>query len=142
MTYLYYLMCFIYHAFKTFFSFLFFFLILFVCFFFFFFFFFLFYIFFFFFFFLFSLLAQKLYILVFYGYLFFLFLFRATPAAHGGSQARGRIGATAASPHHSRRNMGSKTCLWPTSSWILVGFVSTVPQRELPTLTFLAHTFS
>ena len=27
--------------------------------------------------------------------LFFLFLFRAAPAAYGGSQARGRIGATA-----------------------------------------------
>ena len=29
------------------------------------------------------------------------FLFRAAPAAHGGSQARGQIGAAAASLHHS-----------------------------------------
>ena len=29
------------------------------------------------------------------------FLFRASPAAYGSSQARGQIGATAASLHHS-----------------------------------------
>ena len=31
----------------------------------------------------------------------FYFLFRATPAAYGSSQARSRIGAAAASLHHS-----------------------------------------
>ena len=36
-------------------------------------------------------------------YLFFL-LFRAAPAAHGGSQARGRFGATAAGLHRSHSN--------------------------------------
>ena len=41
----------------------------------------------------------------------FLF-FRATPMAYGSSQARGRIGATAASLCHS--NSGSKPCLRPT----------------------------
>ena len=34
--------------------------------------------------------------------------FRATPAAHRGSQARGLIGATAASLHHSHSNLGSE----------------------------------
>ena len=39
-------------------------------------------------------------------------LFRAAPVAHGGSQARGRIGATAASLHHSHSNVASE--LQPT----------------------------
>ena len=38
-------------------------------------------------------------------------LFRAAPAAYGGSQARGQMGATAASLHHSHSNEGSKPCL-------------------------------
>ena len=49
------------------------------------------------------------------GFLFFFFffcLFRATPVAYGGSQARGQIGATAASPHHSH----SKGQIQATSS--------------------------
>ena len=33
--------------------------------------------------------------------LFIFWLFRATPMAYGGSQARGRMGAEAAGPHHS-----------------------------------------
>ena len=45
-------------------------------------------------------------------FFFFLFLFilffRADPAACGGSQARSRIGAAAAGPHHSYSNVGSK----------------------------------
>ena len=50
--------------------------------------------------------------------LFFLFLlFRATPAAaYGGSQARGRIGATAVGLHHSHSNEGSEPYLQPTHS--------------------------
>ena len=36
------------------------------------------------------------------------FFFRAAPAAHGGSQARGQIGATAASLHHSHSSTGSE----------------------------------
>ena len=36
---------------------------------------------------------------------FFVGLFRATPTAHGGSQARGPVGATAASLHHSSRQL-------------------------------------
>ena len=35
---------------------------------------------------------------------FCLFVFRATPVAYGGSQSRGRIGATAAGLHHSHSN--------------------------------------
>ena len=82
------------------------------------------------------------------------FRFRAAPVAHGSSQARGRIGAVAASLHHSHSNAGSKLCLrpaptahgntgslthWvrpgikPSSSCILVGFVSAEPWRELLT---------
>ena len=38
----------------------------------------------------------------------------ATPAAHGGSQARGSIGTVAASLHHSHRNAGSEPHLQPT----------------------------
>ena len=46
---------------------------------------------------------------------FCLFVFsRATPVAHGGSQARGPVGAVAASLHHSHSNTGSEPHLWPT----------------------------
>ena len=41
-------------------------------------------------------------------------LFRATLTAHGGSQARGLIGATVASLHHSHSNEGSEPSLRPT----------------------------
>ena len=41
-------------------------------------------------------------------------LFRATPVAYGGSQARGPIGAAAAGLHHSRSNAGSELGLRPT----------------------------
>jgi len=40
--------------------------------------------------------------------------FRAAPTAYGGSQARGRIRATADSLHHSHSNVGSEPCLQPT----------------------------
>ena len=71
--------------------------------------------------------------------IFFFFLFRAISVAYGNSQARGRIGAAAASLYHNHSKAGSLT-YWarpgiePASSWILVGFVSDEPQREL-----LAH---
>ena len=38
----------------------------------------------------------------------------AAPAAYGGSQARGRIGAAAASLHQSHSNAGSEPRLQPT----------------------------
>ena len=80
--------------------------------------------------------------------LFFIFLlFRAAPAAYGDSQARGLIGATAASLPHSHSNTGSQLRLRPTpqltatpdprgrgsnpTSWTLVGFVAASPQRNL-----------
>ena len=84
-----------------------------------------------------------------------LFLFKAAPMSYGSSQARGRIGAAVAGPHHSHRNMGSEPHLQTTSQLpatqnpqateqgqglnphphgylILVRFVSAVPQCELP----------
>ena len=45
--------------------------------------------------------------------IFFFLLFRATPTAHGGSQPRDLIGATAASLHHSHSNTGSELRLQP-----------------------------
>ena len=47
-------------------------------------------------------------------FVLFCFVFRATPAAHGGSQARGWIKATAAGLHHSHSNEGSEPSLRPT----------------------------
>ena len=57
-------------------------------------------------------------------YLFIYFhLFRATPMIFGGSQARGRIGAVAASLHHSHNNVGPEPHLQytpqPWQCWIL-----------------------
>ena len=49
----------------------------------------------------------------FFVFLFF-FLFRATPAAYGSSQARGRIGAAAAGLRHSCSNARSELPLSPT----------------------------
>ena len=43
------------------------------------------------------------------SFFFFVFcLFRATPAAHGGSQAKGPIGAVAAGLYHSQSNAESE----------------------------------
>ena len=49
------------------------------------------------------------------NFLVFFSLFRATPVVYGGSQARGWIGATAASLHYSHSNAGSEPCLRPTA---------------------------
>ena len=46
--------------------------------------------------------------------LFFSCFYRATPAAYGGSQARGQIRATAFSIHHSHSNVASKPSLRTT----------------------------
>ena len=48
-------------------------------------------------------------------YVFVFCLFRATPTAHGGSHARGRIGAVAADLHHSHSNAKSELHLRTTS---------------------------
>ena len=87
-------------------------------------------------------------ILFFFLSFFFLFFFRATLMAYGCSQARGHIGATAASHSNAR----SEPSLWPTSQlmatldplahwmrpgiesallWFLVRFIFSVPWQEL-----------
>ena len=90
-----------------------------------------------------------------YVHSFFVCLFRATPVAYGGSQAWGQVGTVATSLRHSHSNVRSKPCLWPTpkltatqilnrvrpgieptSSWLLVGFVTTEPQWELLYILF------
>ena len=63
----------------------------------------------------------------------FLFVFRAEHVAYGSSQARNRIEATAAGLHHS--SQGLRPGIEPTFSWILVGFSTTEPQRELPAIS-------
>ena len=42
--------------------------------------------------------------------LLFVFFFRAIPAAHGSSQARGQVETAVAGLHHSHSNTGSKPC--------------------------------
>ena len=83
---------------------------------------------------------------------YFSVCFRTTPEAYGGSQARGgiscsywpkpqpqqcQIQAAAVTYTTARYNSGSLTHwarpeIEPESSWILVRFVSAVPQWELP----------
>ena len=78
-------------------------------------------------------------------------LLRATHMAYRSSQARGRIGTTAASlchsntrsePHLSHICNTKSLTHWarpgiePASSWILVGFLSTEPWQELPVCLF------
>ena len=48
------------------------------------------------------------------GSFLFLFFFRAAPMAYGGSEARRRIGAAAASLRHGLSNSGSEPHLQPT----------------------------
>ena len=72
---------------------------------------------------------------------YFILLFRAVPAVYGGSQAKGRIRATAASLLRSHSNTGSLTHwvrpgIEPATSWFLVRFTSTAPQRELQEVLF------
>ena len=50
--------------------------------------------------------------------IFLAFIFRAVPVAYGGSQARGWIGAVAASLHHSHSNARSELRLQPTPQLI------------------------
>ena len=61
-------------------------------------------------------------------FLFFIFcLFRDTPVAYGGSQARGPIGAVAAGLCHSHSNSGSEPHLQPTPQ--LVATPDTYPTE-------------
>ena len=85
---------------------------------------------------------------------YFILLFRAVPEAYESSQARGQKGAAAACLHHSHSDTRSKPRLrphgnagslihWvrsgikPASSWILVGFITSEPRRELPRILYL-----
>ena len=45
---------------------------------------------------------------------FFFFFLKAAPAAYESSQARGGVGAVAASLYHSHSNTRSELCLQPT----------------------------
>ena len=58
----------------------------------------------------FNLLDTSLYLFI----IIIILLFRAALEAYGGSQARGRIGTTAASLCHSHSNVGSELHLRPT----------------------------
>ena len=87
----------------------------------------------------------------------------AIPAAYGSFQARGWVGTAAADLHHSHRNSGSRAMsatyttaqsnvgslthwvrpgIKPISLWILVGFISAEPQREVLFLNFFLCYFS
>ena len=56
----------------------------------------------------------------FFFFFFFFGLFGATPAAYGGSQAKGLIGAVASNLHHSHSNAGSEPRLQPTPQLMAV----------------------
>ena len=77
---------------------------------------------------------------------YFTFFFRAVPAAYVSSQARGWIGAVAASLHHSQSHAGSLTH-WvrpgvePVSSWILGLLLLSHYRNSYPCL-WLASSFS
>ena len=47
-------------------------------------------------------------------FIFLAFIFLGPPGAHGGSQARGLIGAVVAALGHSYSSLGSEPCLRPT----------------------------
>ena len=62
-------------------------------------------------------------------FFYFYFFFRAAPATYGGSQARGRIRAVAASLHHSHSNTRSEPCL----------LTGTTAHSNTGSLTHLTH---
>ena len=73
---------------------------------------------------------------------FYFLLFGVSLKAYGTFQARGRIGATAAfATAHSKAGsephpLPTEPGIEPTSSWVLVGFIFTMPQWELPETFF------
>ena len=79
-------------------------------------------------------------------FIYFFLLFRAAPSAYGSSPARGWIGPQLPAYTTGHGSAGSLTH-WartenePTSSWILVRFISAVPQRELPKVLLSISTF-
>ena len=64
------------------------------------------------------------------------------PLAYGSSKARGQIGvaatATYTRAHSNTRSLtpSARPRKEPASSWILVGFITTEPQQELPQSNF------
>ena len=56
---------------------------------------------------------ENLLLTLWYRFIHFFFFLRAIPAAHGGSQARGLIGATVVSLRHSHSNTRSELHLRP-----------------------------
>ena len=61
-------------------------------------------------------LLSGIFIFIIYLFIYLFFsIFRVEPVAHGGSQARGQIGAVAAGLCHSYSKLGSKLSLWPTA---------------------------
>ena len=56
----------------------------------------------------------KIYFIIIYLFTFVFCIFRATPAAYGGSQSRSLIGAMAASLPYSHNNARSEPRLLPT----------------------------
>ena len=62
------------------------------------------------------------------------FLFMATPAAHGSSQARGQIRASAAGLHHSHSNTGSKPNPHPQRDSI--SFLKLMHNRNSPNIIY------
>ena len=71
--------------------------------------------------------SQNNFLHFFFSFFLSFFFLRATPVAHGGSQARGQIGAVALT-HWVRPGIK------PVSSWILVRFISAEPRWELQLL--------
>jgi len=61
-----------------------------------------------------AVLADLQILLFIYLFIYF-FVFKATPVAYGGSQARGLIGATAASLCHRHSHAGTELSLRPTT---------------------------
>ena len=77
-----------------------------------------------------------------FNFISFVFFLGPPPAAYGGSQAKGWIGAVATSLYHSHSNARSLTHwlrlgIEPESSWILVRFDTTEPLWELHAFSFL-----
>ena len=95
-------------------------------------------------------------------FLFLFLFFRAAPVLYGGSQAKGRIRATAARLHHSHSSQFQATSVTYTTAhgnarflthwarpgikyaslWILVRFISDAPQWELWRLLFQLNNLS
>ena len=85
-------------------------------------------------------LYETPYLMLFF-FFFFNFLFILSQFEYGIFCARSRIRAAAAGLYHSHSNAGSLTHferpgIEPAFSWMLVGFITTEPQKELRNWTF------